>query len=141
MIADAAEDELARDGRTRIGQYEERSFSVTVNVISILVAAVLLIGAISSFYVVHSDNAKLGMIAVFTAVFALSVMFLTKSSRAEIFRWNCSVSGSREVRRRHKLVNHFQDMLPFLLCLSARIFRTRLGVHLEAHHEPDSSGP
>ena len=48
-------------------------------------AAILLIGAITSFYVIQTDRAKLGMIAVFTAAFALSMMGLTNARRAEIF--------------------------------------------------------
>jgi len=80
-----SQDELARDGRTRIGRFEERSISIAVSVISMLVAAVLLIGAIASFDAVHTEKAKVGMIAAFTAAFAVSMMVLTNARRAEIF--------------------------------------------------------
>lgn len=53
--------------------------------ISILVAAVLLIGPITGLYFVANDAAKLGMIAAFTAVFSLSVGLMTNARRTEIF--------------------------------------------------------
>ncbi|RYP14827.1 hypothetical protein DL765_006128 [Monosporascus sp. GIB2] len=51
-------------------------------VISILVAAVLLVGSITSLYFVTNNAAKL---AAFTAAFALSVGLMTNVRRAEIF--------------------------------------------------------
>jgi len=49
------------------------------------VAAFLLIGSITSFYLVSSATAKLVMITLFTAAFALSVGLMTNARRAEIF--------------------------------------------------------
>jgi len=50
-----------------------------------VVAAVLLVGSIVGLYFVTSDAAKLGMVAVFTAAFAVSVGLMTNARRAEIF--------------------------------------------------------
>lgn len=56
-----------------------------VAILSIILAAVLLIGAIVSLYVVKSPNKKLGMIAAFTVIFASSIGILTNARRAELF--------------------------------------------------------
>ncbi|KAF4838674.1 hypothetical protein CGCTS75_v000190 [Colletotrichum tropicale] len=69
----------------QIGRYEERSISIAVAVISTLIAATLLIGSITGLYFAKNDTAKLGLIAFFTALFALSVGLTTNARRAEIF--------------------------------------------------------
>ncbi|OIW26519.1 hypothetical protein CONLIGDRAFT_683493 [Coniochaeta ligniaria NRRL 30616] len=77
--------EFSRDGLHRIGRFSEQSVAITVAAISIVVAAFLLVGSIVGLYWVTSDAAKLGMVAVFTATFALSVGLMTNAKRAEIF--------------------------------------------------------
>lgn len=81
----SSQQELSRDGRHRIGRFSERSITITVAVVSIVVAAVLLVGSIVGLYWVTSDAAKLGMVAAFTGAFALSVGLMTNAKRAEIF--------------------------------------------------------
>ncbi|GES58894.1 hypothetical protein ATEIFO6365_0003017700 [Aspergillus terreus] len=85
LFADILQEELSRDGLHRIGRFNERSISIAVAVISIIVAAVLLVGCITALYFITNDTAKLGMIAAFTATFALSVGLMTNARRAEIF--------------------------------------------------------
>ncbi|KAF0325521.1 hypothetical protein GQ607_007272 [Colletotrichum asianum] len=75
----------ARENGVRIGRYEEHSISIAVAVISTLIAAILLIGSITGLYFVKNDAAKLGLIAFFTSLFALSVGLTTNARRAEIF--------------------------------------------------------
>ncbi|KAH6889362.1 hypothetical protein B0T10DRAFT_561829 [Thelonectria olida] len=53
--------------------------------LSTITAALLLVGAIAILYNVRSDNLKLGLIGLFTTVFAASVGLLTNSKRAEVF--------------------------------------------------------
>ncbi|KAJ8123427.1 hypothetical protein ONZ43_g621 [Nemania bipapillata] len=77
--------ESTRDGRAKIGRFNERSVSLATNIITIVVAAFLLIGSITGFYFVHSDVVKLALIAAFTSVFALSLVLITNARRAEIF--------------------------------------------------------
>lgn len=79
------QEELSRDGLHRIGRFNEKFISIAVAVISILVAAILLIGSITSLYLVTNDTAKLGIVAACTAAFALSVGLMTNARRAEIF--------------------------------------------------------
>jgi len=50
-----------------------------------VLAAVLLVGAIVSLYFLSNPNAKLGLIAVYTLLFALSVRLCTNAGRAEVF--------------------------------------------------------
>ncbi|VUC31210.1 unnamed protein product [Clonostachys rosea] len=66
-------------------RFDEKSISIAVAVISILVAALLLVGSITGLYFVTNDGAKLGMVATFTAMFALSVGLMTTARRVEIF--------------------------------------------------------
>jgi len=53
--------------------------------ISTVIAAILLIGAITSLYFVTNPGAKLGMISGFTILFAIGVGLLTNAKRSEIF--------------------------------------------------------
>ncbi|RFU75426.1 hypothetical protein TARUN_6820 [Trichoderma arundinaceum] len=78
-------EEFSLDGRCKIGRFNEKSISIATAVISILVAAVLLVGSITSLYFITNNGAKLGMIAAFTALFALSIGLMTNAKRAEIF--------------------------------------------------------
>jgi hypothetical protein len=48
-------------------------------------AALLLIGAIVVLYNIKTDDLKLGLIALFTIIFAASVGLLTNARRAEVF--------------------------------------------------------
>lgn len=58
-----------------------------VALINILVASVLIIGAVVSLYKLRTqaDAVRLGMISAFTALFSISLALLTNAKRAEIF--------------------------------------------------------
>ncbi|KAH8165669.1 hypothetical protein CIB48_g2578 [Xylaria polymorpha] len=81
----AVDTETTRDGRAKIGRFNERAISVATSAITISLAAFLLIGSITGFYFVESDVVKLVLIAVFTSIFALSLVLITNARRAEIF--------------------------------------------------------
>lgn len=72
-------------GKISLGRYEEKSITIAVAVISIIIAAALLIGSIVGLYFAGNDITKLGLITLFTALFALSVGLMTNARRAEIF--------------------------------------------------------
>jgi hypothetical protein len=74
---------LPKDGR--IASFDDDKIRRTVAVISVFIAATLLYGAILNFYYVRNEQAVLGLIAVWTIAFALSVGLLTNAKRAEIF--------------------------------------------------------
>jgi hypothetical protein len=63
----------------------ERHVMWAVAAISIVLAAILLVGAISSLYFVTGPAARLGMIGGFTVLFAPSVGATTNAKRAEVF--------------------------------------------------------
>lgn len=83
----AVETEPTRDGRAQIGRFNERSVALATSAITIVVAAFLLIGSITTFHLVDAaaDAVKLGLIAAFTSAFALSLVLITNARRAEIF--------------------------------------------------------
>jgi short-subunit dehydrogenase len=76
---------VARDGLSHYGRFEEKSITIAVNVITIIVAAVFLIGSIVGFTFVESRAGKLTMIASFTGAFAASIGLITNARRVEIF--------------------------------------------------------
>jgi hypothetical protein len=56
-----------------------------VSAISIVIAAILLVGAIICLFYVTNPVAKLCLVAAFTFVFALSVCLLTRAKISEMF--------------------------------------------------------
>ncbi|CAG9975056.1 unnamed protein product [Clonostachys byssicola] len=70
-------------GNTRY--FHLRHAAATVAMISTIVAALELIGAILGLYFVTDRGARLAMIAAFAVLFGLSLRLLTNARRAEIF--------------------------------------------------------
>lgn len=79
------QDELAGDGVSQFKRFKETSITRTVNVVTILVAAMFLIGTIVGFYFVQRPAVKLGMIAAFATAFAGCLGLITNARRVEIF--------------------------------------------------------
>ncbi|ORX92926.1 hypothetical protein BCR34DRAFT_608683 [Clohesyomyces aquaticus] len=69
----------------RTTTYKNRHVVHTVVAISVMVAAILLVGAIISLHFVTSPKAKLGLVTAYTLLFAMSVALLTNARRAEVF--------------------------------------------------------
>ncbi|OAG07077.1 uncharacterized protein CC84DRAFT_1216081 [Paraphaeosphaeria sporulosa] len=65
--------------------YKHHHVVRTVAAISMTLAAILLIVAIISLYSVSNPKAKLGLVAMYTFLFAVSVALLTNARRAEVF--------------------------------------------------------
>lgn len=74
---------VVQDGR--IGYASDVKISNFVAYLSTILAALLLVGAIAVLYKVRSPELKLGLIGLFTAIFAASVGILTNARRAEVF--------------------------------------------------------
>ncbi|OQV07876.1 hypothetical protein CLAIMM_12235 [Cladophialophora immunda] len=68
-----------------LSYYSERRLHICVAMIYIVLAALLLFGAMFNLYYVESNTKRLVFIVGYTAVFALCVGFLTNARRAEIF--------------------------------------------------------
>lgn len=73
------------DPRDTTQHFLESHVKRAVIVITIVVAAILLIGAITGLYFLERPEAKLGMIAGITTLFAASVGGLTSAKRQEVF--------------------------------------------------------
>ena len=57
----------------------------SVNIMSMVLAAIILIITIVTLYLVTNNNVRLGLICAFTVAFSLSVHLLTNARRAELF--------------------------------------------------------
>jgi hypothetical protein len=72
-----------RDGTTYVAEHQ---IVLAVSIISILIAAILLIGAIAILSFVKNNGAQLlAKVAGFSTIFELSVGLLTNASRQEMF--------------------------------------------------------
>lgn len=56
-----------------------------ISYLSTILATLLLVGAILVLYKVNNNDLRLGLIALFTVIFAGSVGLLTNGSMAEVF--------------------------------------------------------
>ncbi|OCL02415.1 hypothetical protein AOQ84DRAFT_423003 [Glonium stellatum] len=65
--------------------YPDSTIRHIVSFASVLLAAVLLVGAIASLYFVTSPAAKMGLLAGFTTLFAGSIGLLTNARRVDIY--------------------------------------------------------
>lgn len=65
--------------------FREKHVERLVVVVSIVLAAIFLVGAIVALYLVNSDGIKLALVGVFTLAFAASVGMLTSVKRSELF--------------------------------------------------------
>ena len=63
----------------------ETRIAKAVGFISVVVAAILLIGAIMSLYFIRNPGWRLGLVAFWTSLFSLSVSILSTARRAEVF--------------------------------------------------------
>ncbi|KAF2496386.1 hypothetical protein BU16DRAFT_509404 [Lophium mytilinum] len=63
----------------------ETKVTIFVTILSTIMSAILLVGAIVSLYIVTSQKARLGMIGGFTVLFAVTLVLLTNARRAEVF--------------------------------------------------------
>lgn len=63
----------------------ERRLNVVVAVLNIIMAAVLLFGAILNLYFVRDEKKRLGLIAGYTVAFAICVGLVTKARKSEVF--------------------------------------------------------
>ncbi|KAH7372101.1 hypothetical protein BKA64DRAFT_262832 [Cadophora sp. MPI-SDFR-AT-0126] len=68
-----------------IAIYSMRKVNRAVAVLSMVLAAVILIITIVTLYLVTNNNVRLGLICAFTVGFALSIHLLTNARRAELF--------------------------------------------------------
>ena len=68
-----------------IQYFPETRVAKSVKIISTLVATALLVGAITSLYFVKPLGIKLGLLCLYTILFAASLSLLTNARQAEVF--------------------------------------------------------
>ena len=74
-----------RRTQTRLAYISERRLRIAVAVVNLVLAAVLLFGAILNLYYVTDNGKRLGLIAGYTTAFAVCVGLVTKARRSEVF--------------------------------------------------------
>ncbi|OAL46763.1 hypothetical protein IQ07DRAFT_545756 [Pyrenochaeta sp. DS3sAY3a] len=77
--------QISVDPFDRTAIYRNIHIVRTVAALDLLLAALLLVGSIVNLYFVQDHKAKLGLIALYTILFALSVTLCTNARRAEVF--------------------------------------------------------
>lgn len=75
----------AHNADAELFHYDNAHLEAPANIISIVLSSVLPVLSIAVLYIVHSMAARLGLIALFTAAFSLSVAVLTKARRVDVF--------------------------------------------------------
>lgn len=65
--------------------FHGQTLASIVSMLSVLLAAILLVGAIVALYFAPDQRIALGLIAVFTTLFAASIGILTNAKKAEIY--------------------------------------------------------
>lgn len=76
---------VAHNADAELFHYDDVHLEIPANIISILLSSVLPVLSIAVLYVVHNMPARLGLVALFTAAFSLSVAMLTKARRIDVF--------------------------------------------------------
>ncbi|KAH6880395.1 hypothetical protein B0T10DRAFT_495357 [Thelonectria olida] len=80
------EDDVHGDATaSSVGYASGKKISNFISYVSTIIAALLLVGAILALYKSRSNDLKLGLIGLFTTIFAASVGLLTNAKRAEVF--------------------------------------------------------
>jgi Family of unknown function (DUF6594) len=65
--------------------YPIERVALIVGVISVIVSAALLVGAIMTLHFVKPMSIRLGLVGVFTLLFATSITLLTQARRIEVY--------------------------------------------------------
>lgn len=73
------------DPNASVGYASGDKIAAFISYLSTMLATLLLVGAILVLYKVSNNDLRLGLIALFTVVFAASVGLLTNASMAEVF--------------------------------------------------------
>ena len=68
-----------------INYFPDKTVHLVVSVVGIFITATLLIGAIVALYFAANEGLKLGLIALFTTIFAAGIGLLTNARKAEVY--------------------------------------------------------
>lgn len=65
--------------------YPVERLSLIIGIISVVAAAALLVGAIVALHFIKPMGLRIGIVGMFTVVFAASIMLLTHARRVEVY--------------------------------------------------------
>ncbi|KAH7324249.1 hypothetical protein B0I35DRAFT_423794 [Stachybotrys elegans] len=68
-----------------VGYASGKRIAMFISILSIVLAALLLVGAILILHRTESEDLKLGLVALFTIIFAATIGLLTNARKAEVF--------------------------------------------------------
>jgi hypothetical protein len=68
-----------------IYHYRESSLESALGIMATVVASVLPVCSVVALYIIQSNNLRLGMLAIFSALFSLTLTLMTNARRIEIF--------------------------------------------------------
>ena len=72
-------------GGEQVGHFQERHLQLLVSLISVAIAAVLLVGSIVALYLVKAPDARLVLLIIFIILFAIGIRISTSASKDSIF--------------------------------------------------------
>ncbi|KAK5046660.1 hypothetical protein LTR84_007421 [Exophiala bonariae] len=75
----------ANNADAELYHYDNAHLEIPANIISIVLSSVLPVLSIVVLYIVRNMPTRLGLVALFTAAFSLSVAVLTKARRVDVF--------------------------------------------------------
>ena len=85
MINQSTHFQQTRRTDSSLAYVSERRLRAVVAILNVLIAAVLLFGAILTLYYVTDEQKRLGLIAGYTIAFAICVGLVTQARRSEVF--------------------------------------------------------
>ncbi|KAF4815483.1 hypothetical protein CGCTS75_v013037 [Colletotrichum tropicale] len=77
--------QISGDGVNYFARFNQRSITVTVNLVTLVTAVIFLLGPIIALNFVQKRTPKLTLISVFAILFASNIGLITTAKRAEIF--------------------------------------------------------
>jgi hypothetical protein len=75
----------ARDVEMQYVEYEDNTLLRIADIIGSVISSGLLVGGIVALYFVENMLLRLGIVAVFTQVFSLAVVLVTRARKVEMF--------------------------------------------------------
>ncbi|KAK2760547.1 hypothetical protein CKAH01_05233 [Colletotrichum kahawae] len=79
------EKQISADGVNYFARFNQRSITVTVNLVTLVTAVIFLLGPMIALNFVQNRTPKLALISVFAILFASNIGLITTAKRAEIF--------------------------------------------------------
>lgn len=80
-----AKEQLPETAGSGIYHYKESSLESALGIVATVVASILPVCSVVALYVIQSNNLRLGMLAIFSTIFSLTLALMTNARRIEVF--------------------------------------------------------